>query len=57
MSAGPPTPTAPSVALPGLAFIQATISLKSLAGKLARAAIHVGVSAISVTGSKSFTTS
>ena len=53
MSVGPPTPTVPAVALPGLAFIQATVSLRLLAGKLARAAIHCGVSAISVTGSKS----
>ena len=57
MSVGPPTPTVPAVALPGFAFSHATSSLRLLAGNAAFATSHCGVSAISVTGSKSFTTS
>src|SRR5262249_682970 len=46
VTSGPPTPTVPTVALPGFSFSQAINSCRSFAGKVFRATIHCGVSAI-----------
>ena len=56
-SVGPPTPTVPMVALPFCSLSQAMSPLRSSAGSVFLAMIQIGVSAISETGSKSFTTS
>jgi hypothetical protein len=47
----------PTVALPGFSFSQAINSDRLFGGKLSRPTTHIGQSAISEIGAKSFTTS
>ena len=56
-SVGPPTPTVPIVALPFCALSQAMQPFDVVGRQRLRAMIQIGVSAISETGAKSFTTS
>src|SRR5262245_48626870 len=53
----PPQPTAPIVALSGLALSQATSSLTLLAGSAALPMIHTGAIVSNATGVRSFTRS